>query len=194
MIPEKSSEPVPGQILPPNNRAAKRYEDWEMGGIAIQDPSQGLRVQEWRALWNEETGDVALTAPNQPVPVVIYNEPNLEWLTLAFDQNMRWLSACTLENGQSRLRWYNPLIQDYEVLTLPSGIVTPFLVMDDNRAGPLTLGDSDVILTYLRGGSLWVRVQRERFTVERLIEANVAANRIWHFGMNDGWRLQWELR
>lgn len=194
MIPERSSTDILGTIHPPNNRAAKRFEDWEMGGVAIQDPSLGLRFQEWRAWWEEATGDVLLTADNQPAPNVLYNTPELDWLTLAFDQNMRWMSAYTLGSGQSYLKWYNSLIEDYETLALPSGIITPFLTMDDNRDVQTQLGTNDVILTYLRAGSLWVRVQRERFLVERLIKAGVDSSRIWHFGMTDKLRLQWELR
>jgi hypothetical protein len=67
--------------------------------------------------------------------------------------------------------------------------------MDDNRPLPLTLGISDVILTYIRDGALYVRVQRERFLTERLIAADIqGSTRIWHFGMNNKLRLQWELR
>lgn len=195
MTPEPSSITVGGDILTPNDRAAKKFEDWEMGGVAIQDPSQGLRVQEWRAWWEEGSGDVYASADNQPVPTLLYNEPDLTWLTLGFDQNMRWLSAYTIENGQSYLKWYNSLIEDYETLPLASGVLTPFLTMDDNRPLPLTLGISDVILTYIRDGALYVRVQRERFLVERLIAADIqGASRIWHFGMNNKLRLQWELR
>lgn len=195
MIPEPSSVTILGNIQPPNNRAAKRFEDWEMGGVAIQDPSAGHRVQEWRAWWEEDTGDVKLHADNQPSPVSIYNMPDLDWLTLAFDQNMRWLSAYVLKNGQGYLKWYNSLIENYETLPLQSGIVTPFLTMDDNRGLQILGGGSDVILTYLRAGSLWVRVQRERFLVERLISADIqGSTRIWRFGMNNKLRLQWELR
>lgn len=194
MIPERSSVDVFGVIRPPNNRAARRFEDWEMGGVGLQDPTLGLRFQEWRAWWDEPTGDVYLTADNQPAPNLLYNEPELDWLTIAFDQNMRWISAYTLTDGQGYLKWYNSLIEDYETLPLSSGVTTPLLTMDDNRDLQVNSGASDVILTYLRAGALWVRVQRERFLVERLIAADVDASRIWHFGMTNKLRLQWELR
>jgi hypothetical protein len=195
MIPEPSSVNVTGDILSPNDRAAKKFEDWEMGGVASQDPSQGLRFQEWKAYWEEATGDVYMTADNQPAPVLLYNEPGLVWLTLAFDQNMRWMSAYTVDNGQSYLKWYNSLLEGYETLALSSGVVTPFLTMDDNRDREVLLGKSDVILTYIRGGALYARVQRERFLTERLIAADIqGSTRIWHFGMNSKLRLQWELR
>lgn len=195
MIPAPSSIAIGGDILPPNDRAAKKYEDWEMGGIAIQDPSQGLRVQEWRAWWEEDSGDVYIMADNQPAPALIYNEPELVWLTLAFDQNMRWLSAYTRADDQSFLKWYNSLIEDYETLPLSTGVLTPFMTMDDNRQAQVVLGKSDVILTYIREEALYVRVQRERFLTERLIAADIqGSTRIWHFGMNNKLRLQWELR
>jgi len=195
VIPHPSSTTIGGNILTPNNRAAKKFEDWEMGGVAIQDPSQGLRVQEWRAWWEEGSGDVYVTADNQSAATPIYNEPALTWLTLAFDQNMRWLSAYTVESGQSYLKWYNSLIEDYETLPLSGGVVTPFLTMDDNRPIQSALGSNDVILTYIRDGALYARVQRERFLTEHLISADTqGASRIWHFGMNNRLRLQWELR
>ena len=195
MIPDRSSVDVFGDIYPPNNRAARRSEDWEMGGIGLQNPSHGLRVQEWMAWWDEPTGNVYLTADNQPAPTLLFIEPELDWLTIAFDQNMRWMSAYTLSDGQSYLKWYHSLIADYETRPLSSGVMTPFLTMDDNRDLQVLSGVSDVILTYLRAGSLWVRVQRERFLVERLISADIGeSSRIWHFGMTDKLRLQWELR
>ena len=195
MIPEPSSVNITGDILSPNDRAAKKFEDWEFGGVASQDPSQGLRFQEWKAYWEEGTGNVYMTADNQPFPLLLYNEPDLVWLTLAFDQNMRWMSAYTMASGQSYLKWYNSLIEDYETLPLASGVVTPFLTMDDNRDRQVLIGTSDVILTYIRDGALYVRVQRERFLTERLIAADIqGATRIWHFGMNNKLRLQWELR
>ena len=186
---------VAGDILPPNNRAAKNIEDWALGGVAIQDPSQGLRVQEWRAWWEGGSGDVYATAENQPAPTLLYNEPDLTWLALAFDQNMRWLSAYSVNGGQSYLKWYNSQAENYETLSLANGVVTPFLTMDDNRDAQTTLGANDIILTYIRDGALYVRVQRERFLTERLIAADIqGATRIWRFGMNNKLRLQWELR
>lgn len=195
MIPEPSSAFIAGDILSPNEKAAKKFEDWEMGGVAIQDPSQGLRVQEWRAWWEEGSGDVLLTAPNQPAPTLLYNEPELAWLTLGFDQNMRWLSAYTRTDDRSFLKWFNSVLGDYETLPLQTGLVTPFLTMDDNRFFMSNAGLNDVILTYIRNEALYVRVQRERFLTEHLIAADIqGSTRIWHFGMNNKLRLQWELR
>ena len=42
-----STVPHPDDYLPPIDKDRGLLEDWEMGGIALNDPSQGLRVQEW---------------------------------------------------------------------------------------------------------------------------------------------------
>ena len=100
-----------------------------------------------------------------------------------------------MEDGAGGLRWYDPTVEAYVDVPLAAGTTTPFLTMDDTRAPSVQSGISDVILTYIRDGALYVRVQRERFLTERLIAADIqGSKRIWHFGMNNKLRLQWELR
>ena len=50
-------------VNPDDRRKAIYTRDWEMGGVALNDPSQGLLVQEWTAEYLDDT--LFVSAPNQ---------------------------------------------------------------------------------------------------------------------------------
>lgn len=125
MIPIKSSEPVIGSLLAPDNMPKRPTIDYELGGIGLQDPSQGLMVQTWRCWFDRENSAVMVESPNTP-PTKIFEESAIAWLSFAFDQNMRWSAVYTLADGQSYLRWYDSLAGDYAITPLQDGVISPF--------------------------------------------------------------------
>jgi len=140
--------------------------DYEDGGVAIQDPSQGLLVKRWRAQLVEL--DVIVDADGVE-PFVLISGAGITEISLTFDQNMRPTLAYVQE-GVSKLRWFDSL-PGQVVTTSYAGIRTPRITLDDKRY--TQTGSSDIILAYIRvsDGALCFRQQRERFETERVLSA-----------------------
>lgn len=182
-----------GQLLAPDDLGREgKTTDYELGGIALQDPSQGLRVQVWRlrVVGNE----VRVAPPPYTSEVVLFTEPNITEASLSFDQNMRPLVAY-MALGQARLWWYDPVPAEVTTLVLPAGVTSPYLSMDDKRDFATQNGSNDVLLFYVSGSRLCHRRQRDRFTSEITLRWLSGASASIHaVGMNDGNRLQIKLR
>ena len=49
--------------------------DWEYGGVAIQDPAEGLRYQIWEGYWNPSNSTAYLTPQDgAATPIEIFTE------------------------------------------------------------------------------------------------------------------------
>jgi hypothetical protein len=167
---------------------ASLLEDWEMGGVALSDPTQGLMVQTWRAFMD---GDTVMVEGETVAAAPLFTLAGLSEITLAFNQNMDPLIAY-VENGSAKLWWYDPVPEDYAVFNLPADALSPRLTLDDKRDG--ASGFNDALLFYIRSSNLCYRQQRERFTVERtLASVPGGSTRIRRCGMSAGLRLQIEF-
>lgn len=188
MVPNKqlSTNPVPGTLLFPDNKDWSPLVDWEYGGVALGDASQGLTLHAWSAA---VTPSGISIGSDTVAPV--------EWLTiggvtevaLAFDQNMNPAVAYVTSDG-AFLRYYNTSISGYTTMQLEDGAVTPRLTLDDKRQ--LTLASSDIILLYLVGDTLFFRAQRDRFAVAYNLGI-VDGSGLRRVGMSDQNRLQIEV-
>lgn len=187
-----STEPVyasyisPDTIDPPN-----RLTDYELGGIALQDASQGLQVQIWTCRADGATGIVYLSAPVVP-EIVLFTAPGISELSLAFDQNMRPFVAF-VQGGQAKFRWYDTVLGANRITDLDVEDRSPKCCMDDKRPWQVAQGANDVILAYLRGDSMYYRQQRDRYEIERLLATGLEGKRLLKVGMNEAMRLQFEL-
>ena len=179
--------------IPPDDINPTDLVDWELGGIGLSDPSQGLEVQAWelQVLGTLATTSVWLSAPNTPA-TQIFAYPNIEFARLAFDQNMRPVISFVAA-ALPYLYWWDPLIPGNTTTALPTTIVTPCVTMDDKRSRSTLLGLNDVVMCYINGTNLCYRLQRDRYGVERVwytnitsVIANPTVNRI---GMTEGLRL-----
>jgi hypothetical protein len=69
--------------------------------------------------------------------------------------------------------------------------------MDDNRTIEVTHGYSDVIMAYVANNNLCFRQERDRYTIEYVLHADInllLANAVvWKIGMNYKNRLQLQL-
>lgn len=166
--------PIPGYYLPPDDIDPSKIKDYELGGIALQDPSQGLKVQVWEAYLEQRLGntgaDIWITSANHG-PSIIFTGGNITEISFTFDQNMRYFLTY-VESGQAKLYWYDAVAAGYVVTNLPVGARSPRCCLDDKRA--MQVGVSDILLFYVRADNvLCVREQRDRYLVEYVLQAGV---------------------
>lgn len=163
--------------------------DKELGGIGINDPSEGINTHVWEAYLDDE-GFIALRLGDTPVQW--WSAPTARELTFTFDQNMNpvvaWMAADVLY-----YRWYDTLAAAYTLSTL-TGCHSPFLTHDDKRPESVQIGSTDILLFYIKGSTLCYRVQRDRYLVERVL-ATFIGPRLWirRCGMNEQFRMQIEI-
>lgn len=185
-----SSLGISGLLLPPDDNVTSGLEDYEMGGVALNNSSQGFLVQSWRCFVDSGTNDVRVQAGTNPA-TTIFTQPGITALALAFDQNMRPTIAYVVAD-QGYLRWYDSSAGAFVVTAYP-GIRNPRLSLDDKRASQYA-NNSDIIFAYIRGTSLYYRQQRDRFLIERLLRTGVLPTQtLRNIGMMSNYRMLFEL-
>lgn len=196
MIPENtlSSEPHVSGFSYPVKQPGDFLVDWELAGVALNDPSQGLAVKLWtlEALRNKTTGlqDVTVSAPGV-APTVLFSDTGITEVALAFDQNMNPFVAYQQESA-AKIYWYDPTTPGMTHTTLPAGCYDLRCTLDDKRS--FSVANSDIVLSYIRAGNLCVRYQRERFGIETILRSGIGTNaRLVSMAMNSGSRMQWRL-
>lgn len=177
---------VPVKTLAPEDK----LRDWEMGGVALNDPSQGLEYQLWKYTLVidplTDHGQVFVQAPSV-LPTLLFEGDFISEIAGAFDQNMNPMVAYQ-QSGDAKIWWWDPTIPGMVHTTLPPGCIDLRVTLDDKRQ--FNVADSDIILSYVRDGSLYFRLQRERYATEHLLEEGVL--RLVYSAMNTQWRLQWK--
>lgn len=194
MIPD--NELAPQAIFAPYSgvvRGPIEYlHDYEKGGVALGDGSQGLQVQLWECRVSNEV-DVEVFAPNHPWSVIYTHTKKIEQVGLAFDNNMRPFLTVQDVDGDCWYWYWDVVTNSQELEQLPAGSRTPRCCVDDHRESQNAI--SDVVLSYIRSGSLYARYQRERYQDEHLLQAGLGPDaELVCLGMNRGLRLQWHLR
>lgn len=174
--------------------------DWELAGIYLNDPSAGLEYKLWKvqAVPNEVSGlvDVVLSAPGGVTPTeattVLFSYADITEVALSFDQNMNPFVAY-LVGGVAKIYWYDSLIPGMTHTALPTGVKDMRCTLDDKR--DFAVGDSDIVLSYVRDGNLCMRYQRDRYTIEYVLRSGIGDNAtLVSMAMNNAYRLQWRLR
>ena len=159
-----------GPFLPPDGLPQLPTLSYQLGGIGISDPSAGLEYQVWTAVLVDAglpTAYVQVSAPNTP-PTTILTLADITWISLAFDQNMKPALAY-MANGSSYLWWYDATIPGYSTVTLPTAAHSPQITFDDKRTISVDTAVSDIVLAYLLGTNMYMRQQRDRFTIDYLL-------------------------
>lgn len=186
-----STIPKPAAFLPP--RTGIRFStlagmsDLHYGGIALNDPSQGISYQLWKAFILG--ADILLSAPNT-LAFPFLSGVNAVWVGLAFDQNSRAFVTYADQSGAASYYWYDSTIPGYRTSSIPGEVHRVFASLDDAR--PLESSSSDVILSYQRGTNFYFRAQRDRFGVEYLLGAAPAT--MVQIGMNRVNRFQFAFQ
>src|SRR5690606_34757120 len=175
--------------------ASDKLQAWELGGVGLNDPSEGLMVKLWKGTLeidkDTNVGYVYVQAPGVP-KTLLFSGVGISEIDIAFDQNMNPFVAY-MQGGDAKIWWYDPTVPGMVHTTLPAGSYDLRCTLDDKRQ--FNVGDSDIILSYLRSGTLYVRYQRERYDTEHVLRAGIGANaRLVSMAMNRGSRMQWRLR
>lgn len=188
MLPDNalSTEPVPGTYLHPDGLVTSPLQDYELGGVALNDPSEGLQVKVWTCFVD---GTNIMIQPAGGASEALFEAPGTTEVALAFDQNMRPAVAFK-QAGVCKLRWYDTAVGE-QVITSFAGVDNIRLALDDKR--PTQNAANDIIMAYTKGGNLYFRAQRDRFGVEYLLEANIGPGRLLRLGMTTANRLQFEF-
>lgn len=193
MLPDQvlSSTAFQAQFRYPRNIPRRPLVSYEYGGVALNDASQGLRRRVWKMEYLD--GDFILSADGVEAATVLSIDSVTEF-DFTFDQNMRLAIAYETVvggvGGGARFYWYDSTLSDYTTLELGSSATTPRCALDDNRDYQTSV--SDIILAYVRAGTLYYREQRDRYTVERSLLENAGAGLV-QIGMNNLWRFQFQL-
>ncbi len=177
-------------FMEPDAKPFRRLVSHERGGVAINDPSQGMDVQNWRL---ESDGSMVRLFSEMGSPIELFADSGIRQLSLSFDQNMRKVVAAEYILGGVDLIWYDSLTA-MEVTSFFVDVRSPVLSMDDKRKSQS--GTSDVIFGYVRNGDnmLCYRQQRERFTVEHELVQLGPRARLRNLGMTTKLRMQFEIQ
>jgi len=188
MIPDQrlSTTTLTAPFLHPDGLVTSPLKDYELGGRALNDPSEGLQVQVWACFVD---GDDIMIQAGDSTPEVLFTAAGTTEVALAFDQNMRPAVAFT-QSGTPKLRWYDTLV-GAQVITEYPDVDNLRLGLDDKRQTQLAA--NDIILAYTRDGGLYFRAQRDRFTIEYTLSTNVGVGRLLRIGLNTGNRFQFEF-
>lgn len=195
MLPDNvlSTDPHPARFFGARAGATSKTVDYEDGGRAIQDPSQGLLYQRWRGRIldaGRPSSRIVLSA--REVPEFTWLERGgLSEISFTFDASMR-PTVVYVADDLPYLQWFDSLVNDYVTTALPAGVTTPRVSLDDKRyLGSFGYQLSDVILAYVRDGNLYYRQQRDRYDTERLLREDVTP--LIKIGFNRGLRLQFMM-
>jgi hypothetical protein len=161
--------------------------DYELGGVGLSDPSQGLKVKLW-TLYLDGENDVKITAEGVP-PVTLFSRAGIRELSLAFDQNMRPFVAF-VQHTEAWFWWFDTATSSTQFTQL-IGAVSPRCTLDDKRA--IAQNTSDIILAYVKDNNLYMRYQRDRYTIEYLLRSDINATLV-SVGMAKNNRLRFKMR
>lgn len=164
-----------------------RY-DMEDGGVALQDPSEGLFSDVWYAYINPSNTRIILGKEGGS-EVTIIEGTGITEVSLTFDRNMN-VAIAYVEGGEAKLNWFDLVANDQVTTNFGSTYINPRVSHDDKH--PLASETSDVIFAYVRDGDLYYRQQRDRYDTERLLQEDVAGT-FRKIGMNVENRLQFEF-
>jgi hypothetical protein len=188
-----SSTLMSAAYLSPDNEVKGLLLSKERGGNDLNDPSEGLLVRDWTATYNWQTEEVLIEAPGV-AQTVLFIQADVTELSLAFDQNMNPFIAFVTA-GVAKFWWYDTDVNDTIITELPAGSVTPRCCLDDKR--DYRDATSDIILCYVHAGALKMRMERERYLDEHIIQdpfiepVTGLPAYLKQVGMNAINRLQW---
>jgi len=181
-----SSDSIRGAFIGGRAFPVAKDADYEIGGKALYDPSEGLNYQVWRCrLIND--GVVLYDEKNNAT--TIYTGADISEISFSFDRNMN-IALAFVQGGESKFYWYDSSLGAMTVTNFGSSVITPRVSHDDKR--DTQSASSDVILAYVKNSSLYFRAQRDRYQTEYLLKSGDCKGLI-KIGMNSKLRLQFLL-
>ena len=186
-----STTALQSDLLSPDNAERENLRaDYERGGVALNDPTQGLNVRDWIVTTDGASVWVAPYPEGAP-QTLMFTGSGITEVSLAFDRNMQ-ATIAFVEQGQCRLWWYDTL-DNAMTTTTYAGAMGPMVSLDDKR--DIANATSDIVFAYLRAGNAYFRMQRDRYGVEYLLGPVFSSSgRIVQLGMGTNGRLQFKLK
>lgn len=182
-----SATPQVAPFLYPDSKRVSPLEDWEAGGVGIQDTSYGLSSHVWRCF--VAPGGIWLERTDLPAVLWLPVSEIVKEVAFSFDQNMRPVVAYSDAVGGTKLQWFDTLSGQYTITDYGTAIRTPRLGLDDKRNTQSQT--SDALFAYIKGTQLCYRMQRERYTVERVLaEGLTAEHKLRNIGMTTNLRFR----
>lgn len=172
--------------------AQSGLSDQHYGGKALADPSAGITYQIWTA--SISGTNINLSAPAVPEFTVL-SGVNAAWVALAFDQNAREFIAYADGVGNANYYWYDSTLPGFRTTALPGPVFQVFAALDDSRSVEST--NSDILLAYVRSGTLYIRAQRDRYGTEYNLGSVPGIDhtaQLVQIGMNTHWRFQFAFQ
>lgn len=189
MIPVPSTSPVEAPWLYRMRSRKEPMIDFERGGVALDDPSQGMDGYDWTVkyepansgvyVWREDLGEASKT--------LLLTKPGITRICLAFDQNMRAHLAWEDASGVVLRRYDGAAMVETPIPNAKS----PCLTLDIHQLE--FISDSDILLGYNNGTNLVVRAQRDVYAVEHVM-GDVGNAPLMMMGANIAFRMQWRMR
>jgi len=195
MLPNNKLElrPYPAEFLGPRGQELAKFTDAEFGGVAINNPLQGLQYQAWNArLINSYSAisKVLLRADNL-AEFEFFALPYLCDFGFSFDVNMQPAYAyttCINYVKNSYFTFYDTKTNKF--LTLDLGrAYTPRVSLDDKRFND-GFSKTDVILAYVKNKQLFIRQSRDRYLKEYHLKDDGKTIGLEKIGMNVKQRFQ----
>jgi hypothetical protein len=163
MMPDNvfSTETYLADFLDPHARSLKDpLIDYAKGGIALNDPSEGLNYQVWRAYVTDEGVWVRRDGIDDS-QLVIAGE-NIDYVSLSFDQNMN--PAISYRQADIvKLYWFDTVASAMVTTEYPMASVG-CLVHDDVRDSRVQNGKSDILFFTVENDMIQHRRQRDRYS------------------------------
>lgn len=177
------------RLVEPESLKKTGLVDYEKGGVALGDSSEGLNKYNWELNVVSNTKAMLHREGITPIQVFTYPSKPLD-VAFCFDQSMNVVLAWQDKDFNLYLRRYNSATNSFQVLNLGIG-KCPRLTLDEKRSE--FISNSDVILAYITNKSLVYRVQREGFNTIHVVEEEMlASQRLARIGVK-GFRLQMVL-
>lgn len=190
-----SPTPMPQVFLYPDNIPVFNTTDYQLGGVGLSDASQGFQVQAWfiDIAGPVTNNSVYVSSPNT-LPTLLFSQPAITEVSLSFDQNMR-PAVAYVSQGNPYFWWFDTTIPGYTIISLPAGSTNPRCTLDDKRSREINIGFSDIILAYIKSNGLYMRQERDRFTVEYFLGSlsAIPGPQLNKIGMNALNRLQFQI-
>jgi len=162
-----------------------RIRDYEYGGIALSDASQGMFVQLWTIQYSGT--NVQVHSPSSIEPTVLFTATGVTDLGLAFDQSM-FPTVAYVQDGECKLRWYDTSVAEVVTTIYGNTYKDPQVTLDDARSDSAT--SNDIVFSYIREGHINFRLQRDRYLIE--YATGIVASRLIQTGMTRNMRFQFK--
>lgn len=164
MIPNTvfADPPVVSDFLPPNDEQYYNFKQTVLGGLDLENTTQGRESRRWVIYYQNATIKVK---PENDVVKFSMPVSNVKTVSLAFDSDMRMVIAWVTPTG-ANLYYYDKTSSAYVTKTFTG--VTSCRVSADN-AKAYYLPYTDVIFAYTLNNKLYYRQQRDNYDIEYFI-------------------------